>query len=629
MVIGDNGQVYYYYSTIRPADYYTNYWFVMPTLNCTDENDIKKANSGEKPQDFIKPGGYDAIEKYFYKNGIYYYLPLASQTGWYQTQELSSKVVSDNNLELVTINGKKYFKGTFNGTDYEFVEKAGNKIKNVEVENGQITSATLNGYDFSDSLTVTQPEQFAYIGANVSVSGVKGYDYFDTVYLTLDGKPDESGSSAIATYTYRGDVGVNAPTGNIGYDYIVKDYQKSNQDDNGMYLYNEGIFISLTEEEVEKGKTQGGIEITAENRYSKDEKYTLTSAYFTLTNTSATEENTSALTTPTKDMTDKTISYTLYPGALINPYAVDANANNTKRTEKTYANISSSLFDGGVIPSVTIQEDITYFYYEGGYITDLDLGAGVDGKATKVYTLVCDSDKKYNGEDISTQKITLYKYDKDTKDNVNTSNINEQVTAEFVTISQLYAGLSGTYYIIDVSDPSYKSYLEETDDTKNPLAVYKVSNYYKTHTDGCLYKLDDMYFIGGDAMGGDYEGTTSGMVYKYYTYASAKTQDSFMYNKYLTNTNFKLYTAHVFTDLHGNKIDFSTPLTDSEGNKIWYFVIDGNNYHLLPDSDKFTGNPNTPTTYFAESCKVTLGGGLTLTHTGVGGSVESGTITIE
>ena len=81
MVIGDNGQVYYYYSTIRPADYYTNYWFVMPTLNCTDENDIKKANSGEKPQDFIKPGGYDAIEKYFYKNGIYYYLPLASQTG--------------------------------------------------------------------------------------------------------------------------------------------------------------------------------------------------------------------------------------------------------------------------------------------------------------------------------------------------------------------------------------------------------------------------------------------------------------------------------------------------------------------------------------------------------------------
>ena len=86
-----------------------------------------------------------------------------------------------------------------------------------------------------------------------------------------------------------------------------------------------------------------------------------------------------------------------------------------------------------------------------------------------------------------------------------------------------------------------------------------------------------------------------------YSYNDAKTENSFLYNKYLTNSEWRLYTVHKFT----NGTNFK-------------YTFDGimfNGYYLIPQlngvkQEEFTGYPNIPITYFAENAKVTLGGGL-------------------
>ena len=73
-----------------------------------------------------------------------------------------------------------------------------------------------------------------------------------------------------------------------------------------------------------------------------------------------------------------------------------------------------------------------------------------------------------------------------------------------------------------------------------------------------------------------------------------------------------LYTVHKFTDANGNPITFA----DKK------FTIEGSDYYLIPTEAGFTGYPNTPITYFAENCKVTLGCGLRLNHIFIGKSFE-------
>ena len=212
-----------------------------------------------------------------------------------------------------------------------------------------------------------------------------------------------------------------------------------------------------------------------------------------------------------------------------------------------------------------------------------------------------------HGEDVGSQEIPLYTASSE--------------KPEYVLVSDLYNDIDSyaNYYTVDVS--------EYGGDLLDNLDGYKVSSIYKKHTDGYLYKLNDFYFIGGSESG--YPDTDDGLVYRIYTYNAAKTEDSFLYNKYLTNSKWRLYTTHKFTDKDGNTYNFEGYVFEIEKGE----TVEAS-YYLIPNKvsnkNKFTGRPNMPVTYFAENCKVTLGGGLTLTHTGINGkTVESGTITIE
>ena len=679
-VIADNGEMYFYYSTIRPSDYFTKYWFVTPTLDAAEGSEVLTLSiSDVNSSEIVAKDGkryyckdhteghtckydYEIVEKYIYDNGTYYYYPLTLELGYKQTSELAGPAASG--IDSIQQDNKTFVVGQYdssvgNRDPYKFIADPGNHLE----YDATSKTYTLNGHEITSDYFAKQKQEFCYVTIaelrGTTLSNI-GYNYFDTVYYApQDGenvndkffKEGDSRNVRYATYTYVSETAFDA-TWNEGYDYITRKVNIYEQSDTGLYYLHtdesgnsyycdiiDGMFYKDAYGEIHTISS-------VSNRYARQEieaKFMLTPVDPAVTDEPQNSLREEYIMNESVDTTlaGVTVEVPIYPTTFICPYSVDITEEGydftyltcEKDAEGKYTVgifVNPNVLSAGVdLPSASaIEQEVTYFLYDAGYITDKDLNPSGVTQASKVYTKVCEKDGdnlKLNGVNISAVQITAYDVSGETHN---------------IKIADLYTALVNetgeydNYYLIDVSDYAKSSKWET--DYKGKFNSYLVSSVYKLYN-GNLYQRDDNYFVGGVTYDAAHDTlTTPGFIYKTYAKKAYKTEYDFMYNKYLTNDTWELYTQHKFTNDFDNTVDFKTSGDSGSSLEFKYKDENGNltDFYIIPNSTisqkYFSGSPNpNHVTYLAENCKVTLGGGLTLSHLGITGKTAvSGSITI-
>ena len=662
-IVADNGEMYFYYSTIRPTDYFANYWLIFAsehyTGNAENAKLFKEASEVSESQivtddatgtryycehhashaDSSNPSKltencdkqYIIVEKYVFEDGIYYYYPLSVDVGYRRSSNLSLSSIQSqlSSVPYIMQGDNIYIAGEYNAAEINTPYKmAGVPGNNLEFKDNKYY---LNGYEITEGYSTTATQRFAYYNGPIDTGWKKGYDYFEKVYYTQRGNenffPVQSGDNPVpvkdniryATYEYIPEA-EDVTNLKEGYDYITQEFKLFVQNNYGEYYkHTDNKFYEIQDNTY---YVVDGAEVFDISNVAKRYSIKLEgSANFKLTSISKTQatDTTNAfvgghdyIDGVDASLTGKIIEVPVYPGAFICPYsASNSSLDNISET----GNFVNVLKGGAGKEVQTIAESITYFYYDAGYITDLSLelvtsnnydsdndGTKDSKVATQVYTFICDSDyKNAKDVDISETSIAIYR--------VNGS----EVKVESKTLKQIYEGLGGTdfnnCYLMDVT-----GYTDKLDSFSGSL----VKNMYIKHN-GNLYKLNEGYVIGGTI-----DNTDGGFVYQVYSKHAVKTEYSFMYNKFLTDSDWGLYTQHKFTQA-GKTMDFKDfGFKDNLGSDYW-LIPQGVN-----DRQYYSGysNPHIITN-LAENCKVTLGGGLRLDHLGSDKSTNSGIITIK
>lgn len=594
---------YCYYSTERPSDFYSSYYINLKkegddftsimdlngsslaipiAYNDEDINIIQVPNTekyneygfryeGATKKELGLPNGVNAFRKYIYHEGSYYCHALSLNYDIYQTQELSNM----DGLELesyetyIAPSGLTYVRGNYDPATgiYSFKNETDN---NVEYSNG---SYTLNGASLTTDAYVEATDISFYL---VGDSGTgDGYSTLTGAYYTAV----NTGNSDFKYANFEEYAGTIGSGWQQNIDYITRTYYVVAADDGGKFGYDDenDTYFRIPDEDLADYAEQ---------------KFTITSTtknYIMKGSSNATSEtNFGTMSNPLSSAPGGAIVVKVYPYSLYSPLHETNSFAEDVRDEKLYG--IESLVDAPYSTNYPIKSKITYFYFDGGYKMGADIGMTGDF-ANAVYTDYTDTFTK-----LSTYGETLKVY-------------NASGGVVGISPADLYdKSYEGTYYTQDITK------LTDAAEKAKADVIYCYVKY-----GGKYYKRLDEFML-----------DTQGRVNKISTYIDA---DLYIKNRYRTHsTNPDLYTMFRYTET-------GTPLTFSysSGSSHWfdeYTVTDGDGetqtkykwYYVIPNHPNAT-RPNAKPTYLVESCKVTLGGGYSLPHTGLG-TKTSGTITI-
>lgn len=380
---------YKYYSTTRPADYYSHYYFILAEEEDDDnDDDNNKYKQSYKPFNEVQDLTTENIyKKYEFKNGAYYYHPLAANISY---SRVRTKVDGISGAGKTTRNGATYVYGSFDGKAYSFdTLEGGNESYAADRKYNNKVSKTgdkyyINGYEITDSKDVEYTKILNYECNNIrelEETDIKGYDYFEGLYYTVNG---DSSKPGIVGKFVKG-TNITGLTENV--DYIKFETYKYKL--NGTEIVRsspEEIYKAIYGENVEFSGSSlkiNGNDATDELLDIKDSgevsnEYILkTSTYYIFEGNDVAEievnENTNA------------IYVNLYPYGFINPYKEDKGEYSACDNKK-YFKVEKATDN-------SIPQAVTYYLFESGYETDVTLSEDKTGEATQIYTEV----EKTNG----------------------------------------------------------------------------------------------------------------------------------------------------------------------------------------------------------------------------------------
>ena len=286
--------------------------------------------------------------------------------------------------------------------------------------------------------------------------------------------------------------------------------------------------------------------------------------------------------------TPESITITAYPSSFVNPYTTDT-VGDLYAGEEIYGNSDLKLDFFG---DAEISQEVTYYYFDGGY-------------------------EVYKDDGISYVFAPLGEIDYDSWE----MPIYDASGNKIVTINLIADDENKIEDIIDKIEANSNNYITNVSAfDAGERAMFRVGYNYRVYND-TIYVLQSGYIVN----------EMYGYLQQVRTNANSEgdyTVD-YNYNKYLSNRTYGIYTRYMYVNETGNPSDLSFTLWPiyrvNEGENG--VTVKESNYTLIPKSTIYSGSPNGKTTYLTESVKVTLGGNLSLQHTGVG-NITSGSITI-
>lgn len=588
LYVDDNDYQHLYtsYSSVRPSDYYSHYYFYLDgngnTLSLSMDGIDKDGNKFEvkRSENYsyiytVTSGNreYEGYVTYYYQNSMYYKNSMALSVEYIRSQDFFSPdnytytVIPDGGVATPTDtiatswytmdDGYYYTYGSYLGNgEYSLGETkespdATDPNNNLKYESSKYT---INGKPLSNDIDPEYQSRitFEYYGTgNKAIEALKkmgctrlGYDYIQGVYYTINGAQVD-GNKKYATYAL-----VENPSEltSDGINYIQLQYH---------YTDAEGNPQTTTVWYQFSGPASSGANAQE---------------YLDLIENGLTS-------------TPESITITAYPSRFVNPYTTDT-VGDLYAGEEIYTNESFELVGEGA-KVASINQEVTYYYFDGGYLVN---GDSVYLKTNYTYDNILGDDES------GALNITIDVYD------ANGKKIDGGLTIEQV-IEILDKGDGDKYYVIDPNS------LEEGEDNYTLAKQY----YY---ADGELYTWQSVYVINGS--------------YGYLEKAIVNSNSEgdytvdYNYNKYLSNSTCGLYTRYIYVNGSGQVLNLS-------GNWQIYNSENASSYLLIPNNigSNFYGSPNGRTTYLVESLKVTLGGGVMLPLTGVNNAiVTSGEINI-
>jgi len=321
------------------------------------------------------------------------------------------------------------------------------------------------------------------------------------------------------------------------------------------------------------------------------------------TTTGITEENKDVLNANRALRSGDSIDLAMYPYSLYNPYS----SSNQSFAESSLKDTYTYTYMTDKNNTFKVAHKIRYYYYDGGYKPGKELLSNASNEESV--------DSAY--KDTIYKDVTNLYTMKDSGNN--TVYVNGEYTyytasgeKKSVSYSKLFTAFDSykENYIVDVSK------LDGDDDSKEALKIK-----YVFRVEGVkIYERDSLYVLD----------ESTGKINKIYPIVNRSNNiEDYINNRYLTNKEHGLYTVFRYK-IDGKIQDFNY----KTGESMWKVnnynedgtISDPTYYYALPQRSQ-QRIPNNITTNLVESCKVTLGGGYNLKHTGAA-EVKSGSITV-
>ena len=475
------------------------------------------------------------------------------------------------------VRGKYIYKEKDGSYQYQYDQNSG-EIDNAIVYD-EVKGYTINGEEWSDykwghitaektlkysittdsvAETINQETGISYISDGGMSDGryYYGYGYMKNAYYTAIGNSRiENADEKIGTFS---NCTTSVPTGTAGIDYVTITHREFGTDEYGNPIVVNQTTYYYTISKIED-RNPDNQEI--ENKFDQ-----ASSPFGTITDPS--------------ELPDE-VYVKLYPDSFENPYKTSFSGN--PQDNHIYLLNADQEAEG-------VEHEVTYYYYEGGYITQ-KYG---EKEELVAYKKVYDSSNTSSGTE---PVIMLYDKDGEPKEHTETYKNESGEDVEYVTVWYSYKYIYENYddvkdlYVQDITG------LDEGTDTD----IYKVSNQYIIEN-GCLYQMISDKQISED-----------GKLSSISVTVPNSSDEDFNKNKYLMNETIQFYTRYKYN----NMLDYFGASLFYGG--MWKYTDENGNeeYYYLYKEDSNTPNPGI-TTYLVESCRVILGG-ASISGASVGG----------
>ena len=663
----DSGEVstdmpYYYYSDVRPADYYQNRYFSFVstataevlsdviTTYSTTQVDLDVGGNIEKVWTYDEYGNLipktpeelgGVYDYYIYVDGSYYIIAYAGNFSYSVQQTDASeddKLKNKANIRYITDNGVKYVvgKSDIEGSSYKLGD--GNPQTNNYTSltynsnngqykiNGVVWNQTQIDRLYGTGIETTKEKEmtYAYYGsAPAGLEEIDGYTKLTRNVSYAEGEADFQGKMKSIMMTK---VGVTYTEGyGDGFKYYgFTDYEVDND---GIYDSSNFLFDSGTGTYVPDSNT---------DHSSCTQHYKPVTKYYKYQYGSLKED------VPSGDGNngDSTIYIAVHPTGFTNDGASQwVNENETWHLHKGYYSTGFA----GTIDGLTHTQ--TYYFYDNpNNVTAL--GVGSVNETTQVMCVPVKDDK------LKDSSITLYQDDGTVFKTCNLEDYKNNYSSyrEYYTLNPLSLKVSQQYmkdvdnkiYYFNYADRNGDGLYDAGDEITNkveasqPINIYEsngtkiagspvqltASNWdsYKDKYYGSKLQIKAYYscFLGSD---GASAGVQSGNLVANTLYVKTSNPVAYglpasvkqnipnankywYYNKYLMGKDTDFYTRYKYSneDWFNKHVVIAQNYTyDSSGNET------AHDRYIVPETNTQT-YPNGGTTYLAESVNITIGG---------------------
>lgn len=603
-----NGQAYQLYSTVRPVDYYTNYWIVY------DENLNKLIPKSVIDDVSTYIEGETRFKTYVFNDGYYWVHALYTDLDYtsvnlFNNSQYSQDIERNSQPWIYTIDNRKYVYGNYTkgetDGEYSLTTRTDNLL--IYTDDKQYK---LNGKIIADNLATKTSTLNYKLYTDSEEQAEDGYKVLKNAYYTTLGTKFKDSTVKYGIFKNNW---TSKPNGTLGVDYIEQaGYVTSND---GNYFKYDSKYYLIDNYRYSYDKETGNYSFDSNGNFVKVgdvyidittiSKYKEAPCYYTIESISDTRP----------EEQEDCVIIELYPASFSNPYATSISNSQDTNTYVYTADTSN-----------TIKHDATYFLWEGGYI--------VNDNKPFIYYGSYYGNGYYKDSDGNIQKVTsesLITFDDG--NSVDITKVYNGESANGIDASCVNKYLDGDkfgdYYYVE----NYEATLTIKNDETIMVDEYRIYQYSASY---CL--------------GNPNNSDSPNWLYKVRVKAKEATGEDYNYNKFLSNADHEFYTRYKFTEKGSTKLpdEFYVYEYDNHSainNYLEYLgdlvtgdftenIFTGNKnksntkYNLYAEQ----GDPNSGTNYstqFCESVRVLISGNYMKKDKGNWGKVkEAGSISI-
>lgn len=499
-----DGQAYQLYSTVRPADYYTNYWIVF------DDEVMSHKHVGDDISKYVE--GETCFKTYVFKDGYYWINALNSDLDYTSVNLFNDSQYNQNSDRLLTpwlytSNNRKYVYGDYKNGVYSLTEGTDNLLSYNKTDKSYI----LNGKNINENLaTTTKLLNYKLRSEN---GNENGYTIINNAYYTTLGTKFNDNTVKYGIFANPRET--KPENGKLGIDYI---YEQGFIEDNtnGTYFKDSDDSYKLIKDnsysENNGSYTQdpdGEYVKVGEEYLNKSEivKYKETKCYYTISQISNTE--------PAEQ--SNYVIKKLYPYSFTDPYDPSTKiTKDSKHDENSYEYTTET--------SNTISHMATYFLWEGGYVV-------YNNKPFIYYgSYYGGTGKEYTYGDKTTTDESTITFDDGTLVGIKTVYDGNSEKKNGINAAYEDKYLDGDKF----GECYYIKYVKSTLTTENNETI-EVDEYK-------IYKYSTRYCLGNPN-----NSDSPNWLYKIRVSSKESAEDNNNYNKYLSNADHKFYTRYKFT----------------------------------------------------------------------------------